>query len=96
MSEHLCGFSAKQSGEVMSDDSYGPTLNKHLFESRYYYMVKNFGWFSASVAELVSAVTDWIRWRRKAFGNRGEGQMLKPPRRPLMKLPKRVELTGEK
>jgi GT2 family glycosyltransferase len=94
-SEHHCGFSAKRSGEVMTSESQGTLINKHFFESRYYYMKKNFGWFSATAAELVSTIMDWIRWQSKTLRQRGEGQRMKPSRRPLLKLPKRVELMDE-
>jgi len=89
LSEHLAGFSARRSGEVMTGDTIGSTVNQHYYESRYYYMGKNFGWFSAIAAELVSAVMDWVRWQRKKFRNCGEGQRLRPPKRPIMKLPAR-------
>ena len=93
-SEHHCGISAKRSGKVMTSDTHA-MVNKHYFESRYYYMRKNFGWLSAAAAELVSAIMGWVRWQRKKFRQRGESQGIKPPKRPIMKLPKQVKLIDE-
>ena len=90
-SEHHCGISAGQSGGEMASDTRGSIVSKHFFESRYYYMRKNFGWFSATAAELVSPVMDWLRWQRNTLLKRGEAQRMKPPRRPIMQLPKQVD-----
>jgi GT2 family glycosyltransferase len=89
-SVHLCGASARLSGEELTGDLVAPFIGKYFYPSRLYYLVKNFGWIRAVTAELVSGVMDWLRWHRKAFLNRGDGLTLKRPERPFMRLPDRT------
>jgi GT2 family glycosyltransferase len=89
MSEHLVGYSAKQSGEETTGELIGSSVAQYFYPSRFYYLGKNFGWPSAIVAEIISAVRDWARWQRKAFRNRGEGSRMNRPKRSFLKLPDR-------
>jgi GT2 family glycosyltransferase len=80
LSEHLAGYSTRHSGEEMTGEPIGASVARYFYPSRFYYLGKNFGWPSAILAEIVSAVMDWVR---------EESSPVQRHMRPFMKLPDR-------
>jgi N-acetylglucosaminyl-diphospho-decaprenol L-rhamnosyltransferase len=66
LAHHVVGESSRAAGPRM-----GRVLAKHYFESRYYYLVKHYGWAAASAAEVgefalqaIESLVDVARGRR--------------------------------
>lgn len=86
--EHVNAASAKQTKAPLI---FGDTISEHYFRSRFYYMVKHYGWFWAVAAEIGEILFMSIRWvidlvRGKL--NKDLGFRLKAP---ILKFPSRVD-----
>lgn len=64
--EHVGGASAKSTGETIESSC----IAQHFYQSRFYYLIKHFGWFRAIAVESIAAaaqslrrIRDWIRRR---------------------------------
>lgn len=85
--EHAVGVSAKQAGKELSSDQYGYIV-EHFFPSRYYYLVKNFGWLPGFTAELICAGMERARWVAKALLRRTDArQQRNALKRPILRMP---------
>jgi len=90
--EHVNAASAKETNARM----IGDTISEHFFRSRFYYMIKHFGWFSAISSEIgeiifmaLRTIIDLARGKKyKLFFNRLQA--------PILKLPPRIEITERK
>ena len=69
---------------------YFGCIAEHYFQSRFYYMVKHYGWFRAIISDVIEYTLAPVRWvyqfvRRKNAGERYITRL----RSPLLSLPKR-------
>lgn len=83
VAEHVNAASAKATKAHMM----GGTISEHYFKSRFYYMIKHFGWSAAIVAELGELIFMFIRAAVDLM--RGKSYMSLGPRlrAPILKLP---------
>lgn len=88
--QHTVGVSAKQTGEELSSDEYG-CIVEHFYPSRFYYLVKNFGWVSGVVAELAAVSAERAHWAVKALLNRADARQRGWPKRPVLRMPAKLE-----
>ena len=80
--DHVGGASAKATGESLERSC----IAQHFYRSRFYYLIKHFGWVQAiSVEALVAAVGLARALRDRVLGRGAAGQPR--PRRPLFRLP---------
>lgn len=83
---HLCGTSAKETGQEL----YSGSIAEHYFRSRFYYLCKHHGLLPAAACELVelpllgarSAAKRMLGRPAGLLGNRLRGPILKWPQRP--------------
>jgi N-acetylglucosaminyl-diphospho-decaprenol L-rhamnosyltransferase len=80
---HASGASAKTTASHMM---WG-VLTEHYFRSRYYYLVKHFGWLSATAAELGELVAMFLRAVLDGLRGRRFHDLRPRLRSPILRLP---------
>lgn len=85
IASHIGGASAESTGQIMGT-SY---ITEHFYRSRFYYLVKHFGWVRAVGTEfIVWFLRNLRRWRNKVFkksiltNNEGKYPFLRFPSHP--------------
>lgn len=81
--EHAGGAST---GGHTNAAEYVPYIYEHFYRSRFYYLVKHFGWVRAVVSESVSRALDRVRlWRNELTGPQPRRNAVQT--RPFLKFP---------
>lgn len=84
ITRHIGGASAKNTGKSMTSSC----IAEHYYPSRFYYLVKHFGWFRAIATEtLVFALHHLRCWKHRISGRLESGQYLQGTY-PLFRFPK--------
>jgi N-acetylglucosaminyl-diphospho-decaprenol L-rhamnosyltransferase len=84
--QHLCGSSARASGEAMESGC----IAEHYYRSRYYYLRKNFGHTTAAVTESLVACIMALRHVGKRALRRPSDPAGQWWSRPFLKQPEQV------
>ena len=78
--KHIGRVSSKQAGSERGVGRNGD-IAEYFYPSQFYYLAKNFGWFSAVSAEIATETIEWLRWlRRTRFGTAARGPKTKTSR----------------
>lgn len=80
---HAGGTAAKASGERM----YRASIAEHYFRSRFYYLIKHFGWFAAVFTEATELAILAARSLAKKALSRGGREFAERLSGPVMRLP---------
>lgn len=72
-------------------DMFNGCIAQHYFESRFYYLVKHYGWPVAALTEAADAATMSARAVVRMLRGRGAGEFLVRMRSPFFRQPSRVE-----
>jgi GT2 family glycosyltransferase len=68
---------------------YNDCIAEHYFQSRFYYMVKFYGWPLAIIADIIEYITSPVRWLYSVITKRpGSENYITRIRSPLLSLPK--------
>lgn len=92
VARHIGGASAQSTGE--STDA--SCISEHFYRSRFYYLVKHFGWVRAVTAESFCAAAQWLRRQRNRIVGRRAGQRDTGRSRPFLKMPTRPANTRQR
>jgi GT2 family glycosyltransferase len=82
---HAGGTAAKATGERL----YRASIAEHYFRSRFYYLVKHFGWAAAVCTEVLELVALSARSLAKKALGRGGHELAERLSGPIMRLPDR-------
>lgn len=82
--KHIGRVSSKQAGSELSVGRNGD-IAEYFYPSQFYYLTKNFGWFSAVLAEIATEAVDWLRWLRRTRFGTASREPRKP--RPFLRMP---------
>jgi N-acetylglucosaminyl-diphospho-decaprenol L-rhamnosyltransferase len=85
---HLGGTAAKSSGQRLT---YGASIADHYFRSRFYYLVKHFGWSAAVLTEATEVLLLSAKSFAKRIIGRGGQDLANRLAGPVMRLPVPVE-----
>jgi len=85
LTSHVVGESSRSEGSRM-----GRVLAKHYFESRYYYMVKHYGWPLATLAEVAEFMLQATESLVDVFRGRGYGRLRPRLQASLLSMPARI------
>lgn len=85
--EHVGGASAKTTGETL----HSACISEHFYRSRFYYLVKHFGWVRAIASESADAALQRARGLRNRLTGRGAPEHSRRNTRPFLRLPARVQ-----
>ncbi len=84
-----CGSHANAaSARATESELIGDTIPKHYFESRYYYLVKHYGWPAAALAEIGELVSIVLRTAVDAARRRPNLSLKRRLRGPFMRQPR--------
>jgi GT2 family glycosyltransferase len=86
VAQHTCGVSARASGESLESGC----IAEHFYRSRYYYLVKHYGWVRATTAEVLAALIGWGKKLLKRIMRRSNGATAPVPKKPFLKMPEPV------
>lgn len=86
--EHVNAASAKQTKAPLI---FGDTISEHYFRSRFYYMVKHFGWLKAISAEIGEILFIFIRTIIDLIRFKFNTGLLNRFQAPILKLPSRIK-----
>ena len=88
---HLGGVSAKQAGTSLTQAGTGGCIVEYFYPSRFYYLIKNFGWFAAVSSELIARGIERLRPLIKTILRRKRSNNDSAPAKAFLHLPKRVD-----
>jgi len=84
VAEHHGGYSASRTGRPM----YRGAISDHYFRSRFYFLVKHYGWLAATASEIAEIVIIGARsLRNSVTGRRASGELAERMRAPILRLP---------
>jgi len=90
IAHHIGAASARESGSELTFRESGSII-EFFYPSRFYYLAKNFGTFSAVSVELIERSVDWLRWLLKKALRRRPDAKESPTGRPFLRLPRQVD-----
>ncbi len=85
LARHVGGTAAKATGRKM----YRASIAEHYFRSRFYYLVKHFGWIAAVLTEVAELGVLSVRSMAKAVLRGGGGELSERLSGPVMRMPDR-------
>ncbi|MGD8323823.1 MAG: glycosyltransferase family 2 protein [Gammaproteobacteria bacterium] len=86
---HMGGVSAKQAESDLTEPGIGGCIVEYFYTSRFYYLVKNYGWFSAIASETIARCSELARLTAKVLLRRERDSELSP-NRPFLRMPKQI------
>lgn len=83
VTRHIGGASAKTTGKSLESSC----IAEHYYCSRFYYLVKHFGWMRAVGTELIVRVMQHLRYMRHRFSGRRQSAQIVQGKRPFLRFP---------
>lgn len=89
---HTGGTAAKGTGRKL----YRASIAEHFFRSRFYYLVKHFGWPAAIWTDITELALLTARSTLKRLLGRGGGELAERLSGPVMRMPERIDAGSSK
>ncbi len=83
VAKHIGGASAKAVGGEL----HSSCLSEHYYRSRFYYLVKHFGWLRALITEATVILAEKLRLMFRVLAGKGKRREHRVMRRPLFQMP---------
>lgn len=94
--EAVCGHINAASAKATNDPMIWGTLSEHYFKSRFYYLVKHFGWPLAVIAEIGELSFMFVRATADLARGRPYENLKLRLASPILKLPARLEVPQQR
>ncbi len=83
VTKHIGGVSAKSTGQSLESSC----IAEHFYTSRFYYLVKHFGWVRAIGTELIVRIVRYLRYLRHGLLGRQQSSQTVQGKRPFLRFP---------
>jgi N-acetylglucosaminyl-diphospho-decaprenol L-rhamnosyltransferase len=90
VARHTSGHSAKATQQSLTSNC----VSEHYYRSRFYYLIKHFGWTKAVAAEVISATLDRLRQVKRWMTRLPSDGVQRRTTRPFLKLPAQPRDSG--